>query len=153
MGGSHELNLISVSLVGSSHCTAGRCSQVPIRPLIRHSDGGWEKKTQRGDEEKDERSNDGEKASDNSEIDRSPVGDTICRNKGQEITAADSVLGLKHGNTRSIHTLSSKLLYYTFFFFFFNISGSMRMCHCGHMICIFFCCDLCQKLQHLLSSD
>lgn len=40
------------------------------------------------------RTNSGEKARDNSEIDRLPVGDTICRKK-KEIAAADSFPELK----------------------------------------------------------
>lgn len=50
------------------------------QPPKQHSDRVWEKKTDTGrDREKNVRTNNGEKARDNSEIDRLPVGDTVCQ--------------------------------------------------------------------------
>lgn len=83
--------------------------QTPNTTLRR---GVWEKKTDTRTRWRERGEKQRKKESDNSEIDRSPGGDAIRQNKRQETTAADCVLGLKHGNTRSVHFLNTKLLYY-----------------------------------------
>lgn len=82
MGGSHELNLISVSLSS----VPPTVSQADVHrfisaPKTTFRQGVREKKTDTGrDREKDVRTdNGGEKARGNSETDRLPVGDTICQ--------------------------------------------------------------------------
>lgn len=152
MGGSHELNLISVSLVCSSHCTADRCSQVPISRLKQHSDGvrGGEAHTrerwrERCEEEQwwerqeimanwqiasgrymSEKDRDGEKK-DSSSFEYFKIfahlrQETIC------VTPPNNIQDI---------------------YLFICISGSTL----DHMISIFFSRYLCQRLQHLLSSD
>lgn len=90
MGGSHELNLISVSLVlffflppTVSRADVHRFISAPKNDIQTGCVWGGGVKTDTGrDRGKDVRNNNGEKVRDNSGIDRLPVGDTIlCVNK------------------------------------------------------------------------
>jgi len=77
MGGSHEPHL-SVSLSVPPTVSQADVHRFISAPITTFRQGVREKDTGR-DREKDIRSNNGEKARDDSEIDRLPVGDMICQ--------------------------------------------------------------------------